>query len=241
MKKVIYTCLTGGYDTLPQPLAVDAGWHYICFTDNPSGDGGVWELRPIPGSIPAAEASRLPKILPHEFLQDYEVSLYMDSNIRITGEDFYRAADAAAESGTLWAGVPHPLRDCIYEENLSCYLSGHSRWRDALRLKRQLKRAGIPRHAGLEENNLILRRHLAPEVVEADRQWWEAYSKGIRRDQLHLMPVLLKTGLHPAELLPEGRCARNFDSLKLLPHKSAAAPAHPRPRLVKEILKNTLI
>ena len=238
--KGIYTCLTGAYDALPQPLVTSGDWRFVCFTDNPSADGGVWEMRPIPRQDTPAAASRLPKLLPHEFLQDFEVSLYIDSNIRITGEAFYSAALAAASSGALWAGVPHPGRDCVYEENLSCYLSGLSRWGDAFRLKRRLQQEGFPRHAGLLENNLILRRHLAPEVMETDKLWWDAYRNGIRRDQLHLMPLLAKAGIEPLALLPEGRNARSFDSLEVLPHSRPAPSPHPRPRIVKSILKNTL-
>ena len=30
-RKVIFTCLTGGYDRLEQPVAVAPDWDYVCF------------------------------------------------------------------------------------------------------------------------------------------------------------------------------------------------------------------
>ena len=32
-RKVVYTCISGNYDTLDEPRVVTPGWEYICFTD----------------------------------------------------------------------------------------------------------------------------------------------------------------------------------------------------------------
>ena len=241
MKKAVYTCITGNYDILPQPAAVRADWDYICFTDDPSaGSDGVWQLRPFKYEGDRRLISRYPKILPHLALADYDASLYLDANIRILGDGIYEAAEECLADGALWAGIPHPDRDCVYEEIRRCYLSGHARWRDALKLKKQLQNAGFPQHSGLLENNAILRRHNDLRVIAVDEDWWEAYSKGIKRDQLHLMPALLKEGLKPVDLLPDGRNARNSEALGLVPHAQPFCSAHPRPRLVKAVLKRFL-
>ena len=59
MNKVVYTCITGAYDTLRQPLATRPDWDYICFTDNSSEKSdGVWQLRPVP----LAEGSPTPSL-----------------------------------------------------------------------------------------------------------------------------------------------------------------------------------
>jgi len=228
MKKVIYTCNTGGYDALRQPLTVRPDWDYVCLTDDPSaGTDGAWQLRATEGPD-AKNASRRPKMLPHEYLSGFDVSLYVDSNLIIEGDAIYDAADAAIASGALWAGVKHPQRDCIYDELRKCYLAGHCRWRDAIRLKLALCKEAYPRHAGLLENNIIFRRHNAPEVILVDEQWWDRYSRGIKRDQLHLMPVLRGAGISAGTTLP---------SLQRTPHAHGFSSPHPRPRVVKNILK----
>ena len=95
-RKVIFTCLTGGYDRLEQPAAVAPDWDYVCFTDT-DGQDGVWRLRKIPVDSPdPVVRSRFPKILPDRVLPEYDYSVYMDANLCITGEEFYGLADKAS-------------------------------------------------------------------------------------------------------------------------------------------------
>ena len=66
MKRVIYTCITGGYDKLREPETVDGDFDYICFTDAAvSSEEGVWQIRPIPYSCDdPTRLSRYVKLLP---------------------------------------------------------------------------------------------------------------------------------------------------------------------------------
>ena len=236
MKKVIYTCLTGGYDALREPAVLRDGWDYVCFTDAPgSGRKGAWELRALEGAD-AQAASRRPKLLPHRYLPDYDVSLYLDSNIEIRDEAFYDALEACLEEGGAWYGVPHGERDCLYAEFRACYAAGRIRFRDALRGIRRLRKAGWPAGAGLLEDNLILRRHRRPAVRAVDEAWWEAFLQGPRRDQLHLMPLLARLGITPGRLLPDAQNARSCPWLACHDHAAAYKPLYPRPRLLRKLL-----
>jgi len=217
-KKVIYTCLTGGYDHLEQPAAVTPDWDYVCFTDM-DGQDGVWQLRKIPFESPdPVVRSRYPKILAHKVLSEYDYSVYMDANIRITDAEFYRIADRCITDGISFAQVQHPDRDCVFEELRYCYLKDKVSTRTAFGLHRDWKAGGLPRHAGLFENNLILRRHLLTEVTALDEDWWRAFSAGVPRDQLCLMPVFLRHGVRPSLLLGPGLNARNVPFLKYTLH-----------------------
>ena len=222
MKKVIYTCLAGDYDRLAQPEAVRRDWDYICFTER-DGKDGVWELRRIPPEIgnDAVTLSRYPKLLPHAVLPDYELSVYMDANIRITGDSFYDAVEALAGSGTVYAGLPHPRRDCVWEELRFCYLKGKISTGAAFRHHAFLRRELVPRHWGLYENNVIVRLHNDPAAVALDDLWWKLFLSCSGRDQLTLVPALLKTGIRPSLILGEGVCARNSDCLGYTLHPSA--------------------
>ena len=217
-KKVIYTCLTGGYDRLEQPAAVAPDWDYVCFTDT-DGQDGVWQLRKIPFDSPdPVSRSRYPKILPHQVLPEYEYSVYLDANIRITDAEFYRIADRLITDEISFAQVQHPDRDCVYEELRYCYLKDKIDTKTAFRLYRQWKDEGLPRHAGLYENNLIFRRHKITEARALDEAWWHAFSAGVPRDQLCLQPIFLRHGIHPNLLLGEGLNARNVPYLKYTLH-----------------------
>ena len=181
-RKVIYTCLTGGYDRLEQPAAIAPDWDYICFTDR-EGQDGVWQLRKIPFDSPdPVIRSRYPKMLPHQVLPEYDYSVYLDANLCITGAEFYRIVDLCIVDGVDFAQVEHPKRDCVYEELRYCYLKDKIDTRTAFRLHRQWTAEGLPRHTGLYENNLIFRAHNEPEVKTIDEAWWQASSAGIPRD-----------------------------------------------------------
>jgi len=238
MKKVIYTCITGGYDELRQPLAVRSDWDYICFTDSGAkGCEGVWQFRPIGfDNADPRVSSRYPKILPHRVLEEYDWSFYLDPNIQITDDSLYDAIEARIAEGVLWSGVPHPSCDCIYTEAENCYKAGHIRFRDALGIKRKLEEEGFPIHYGMMENNLILRKHNDDRIAKVDELWWAGFSTGPHRDQLYLMPLLFEAGIYPEDLLPDSLNARNCQSLKYFPHSTPYKPKYPRPRMLRRLL-----
>ena len=207
MKKVIYTVLTGNYDLLQQPGAVDSGWDYVCFTDR-SGKDGVWELREIPfQSDNQILRARYAKLHPHLLLPEYELSVFMDANLCITSPVFYeRVSGCMSAFGVL----EHPQRDCVYEELRYCYLKRMIGTSAAFSLLRRLKAQGMPHHAGLYETNVLLRRHHSPEMRALDARWWEnLLASGATRDQLCLTPSLFQERLSPALLLGHGLNARN--------------------------------
>ena len=220
MRKVIYTSIVGGYDSLPQPLAVDGSFEYVCFSnDIVEGSAGIWQVRPIPYSCAdRTRLSRYVKLQPHKVLGDYDVSVWIDANIRILGAEFYRIVNERIESGSLMAQVPHPQRDCVYEEISKCYQDVRIGFRDAFRQRRHLLKEGFPRHFGMMENNLILRRHNDPLVRRISDAWWKEYQEYTIRDQLSLMPVCRRMGFRPELLLGEGKNARNVPYLELVRH-----------------------
>ena len=220
MRKVIYTSIVGNYDTLPQPVVVDESFEYVCFSNDISQDkAGVWQVRPIPYSnSDKTRLSRYVKLQPHQVLQDYDISVWMDANIRILDGEFYRIVNDRIDSGVLMAQVPHPHRDCVYEEISECYRDLRIGLCDALRQRRHLKKTGFPRHFGMMENNLILRRHNDPVVRRLSDEWWKEYLAYSIRDQLSLMPVCWRLGFRPELLLGEGLNARNVPYLEIIRH-----------------------
>lgn len=227
MKRVIYTCIVGGYDKLRQPEVLDKDFDYICFTDAAvSGQDGAWQLRPIPFVCEdRTRLSRYVKLMPHKVLGDYDESLWLDANITIKGQGIYDAVRRVSSAGSLIAQVPHLGRDCVYEEIAACYKDLRIGFREARRTRRHLLSEGFPRHSGLMENNLIFRRHNDPSIVRLSEAWWEEYGRYSRRDQLSLMPVLWKCGLSPDNLLGDGLNVRNVPYLEYSRHTGAASPS----------------
>ena len=82
--KVIYTCLTGNYDTLLQPEVVDNSFDFICFSNDFNETKiGIWEIRKIPFETnDNSRLSRYPKILSHKVLQDLYRCQYSNCGTR---------------------------------------------------------------------------------------------------------------------------------------------------------------
>jgi hypothetical protein len=219
-KIAIYTALVGNYDSLMQPAAVDPEFDYICFSDCIKGPKvGVWEIRPIHFTSPnSTRMARYAKLQPHAVLPEYEYSVWMDANILIKGEEFYEKVNAKIAEGAKMAFVPHPSRDCVYEEIAQCYRDVRIGFREALRQRRHLLAMGYPEHWGLMETNVVLRRHCDPDVVRISNDWWKELQNYTFRDQLSQMPVCWKEGLRPELLLGEGNNARNVPYLEVVQH-----------------------
>lgn len=216
MRKVIYTVLTGNYDRLAQPLAVDSSYDYVCFTDS-TGKDGVWQLRefssPYRNSILRA---RYAKLHPQLLLPDYDLSVFMDANLCISAPEFY---DKVAACASPLAFLPHPDRDCVYDELRYCYLKDKIGTREAFAQLKRLKAMGMPRHAGLYETNILLRRHLDADVVALDEAWWQLLlNSGATRDQLCLTPALIRLRLQPELLFGTGLNARNVPFVRYTLH-----------------------
>lgn len=226
MKKVIYTCITGNYDSLMQPEAVDGSFDYVCFSDTVSSSRvGVWEIRPFPVETSALSPimkSRYPKILPHRSFDDgeYDVWVWMDANIRIVSDRFYDTVDRLVAGGCDIAQVPHLDRDCIYDEIPRCYIDMRLGLGQALRQRRHLEGMGFPRHFGLMENNLILRVDRGAECVarKVSESWWAEFERFPVRDQLSLMPVYRSLHLMPELFFGRGRNVRKVDCLEIVRH-----------------------
>ncbi len=216
MKRVIYTVLTGNYDLLAQPQAVDPSFDYVCFTDR-EGQDGVWKLRTIPfeSANPILRA-RYAKLHPHLLLGEYDVSVFMDANLCIASAGFYGIVSACTAD---LAVLEHPERDCVYEELRYCYLKEKIGTCEAFAHLKRIKKLGMPRHKGLVETNILLRRHNREEIVALDECWWNLLlASRCTRDQLSFTPALHLTAVVPVLLFGKGLNARNVPYVKYSLH-----------------------
>lgn len=222
-KIAIYTCIVGAYDELQQPVVLDAGFDFICFVgqgEKTAGRIGAWEIRELPATLGnAALDSRWAKMHPHVLLPDYAFSVWIDGNIALLDGSLFAAAQAKAAEGAKYSGVPHPARDCTYAEARKCYDMKYLTACGLLRVWAFLFFHGLPRHAGLLENNLIFRRHSDPEIVALDELWWDRLLHLSRRDQLSLRWCLKRCGVAWDDRLLSGRNTRNHPGFRYLLHK----------------------
>lgn len=220
-RKVIYTCIVGGYDDLRQPLVVADDYDYICFTDSiVEPNVGVWRIRSIPfKSRNKVLLSRYPKIMPHIVLPEYEYSVYMDANIQIVEKSFYDYVTNRIEDSDLISQVPHTYRNCIYQEIYACWYHNMISILSNIWLRHRYHKIGMPKNYGLFENNIILRKHNDPFVKKVSIEWWQNIKNGLaKRDQLYLMPIYWKQSYLPSLLFGDKRNVRNISCMKWIPH-----------------------
>ena len=197
MKRVIYTVIVDGYDRLIEPEPYP-GWDYVCFTDGKRSGWRAkvglsrWDIRPLPDEgHDSFRHSRLPKILPHRYLADYDYSIYIDGNARLL-------CDPTAKLDAMhWPDVAiseHPYRDTVFEEIEECIIQNKAP-RALLEAQRDAYRAeGLPEDTPLLENNFLLRRHNDEHVTALMEAWWEQMNIHSHRDQLSLPYAAWKLG-----------------------------------------------
>lgn len=192
---VVYTVLTGNTENeLNNPLPPDSsGFDRICFTDDISIDPNGWKLVYLDSHyLDAPRASRYPKILPHRYLPEYEWSLYIDNTVRLKRSPLEFFLKYVNDEKTNYWCVPHPWRDCIYDEAEEIIRLGYD---DERRVREQMDhyyKLGYPEKSGLVANTVLLRKHNTPGIIGFNEIWFQHVLRFSRRDQLSF-PFLAKT------------------------------------------------
>jgi hypothetical protein len=124
--------------------------------------------------------SRIQKILPHLFF-DAEYSIYLDGNIQLLVEpqilidEFLKDKDVAV--------FRHITRDCLYDEAKACGELGLEKPELMVEQMNWYRDHGHPKHNGLYEGGVIIRRH-TKEVEAMNEKWWAHYCRFGKRDQV---------------------------------------------------------
>lgn len=174
MNKVIYTVITGGYDTpIEQPK--QEGWYMVLLTDDKNIEAPGWKVIAFdPWSDPEKHSRRL-KIMAHEYI-DYDVYMYVDANYEITGQ-----VDIDFKGGYLT--VKHWKRRCIYEEARAVLRSGKDKPSIVKKQMTAYAKAKHPKNGGLFANGFFIRDRSADELCY---RWWDEVNQHSHRDQLSL-------------------------------------------------------
>ena len=201
---IVYTCVFGNYQGPVEPREAWADCEFICFTDRSDLVSDIWSVRRIElNGLESVRGSRKPKILPHKFLDHGDASLYVDANIKINRNpaDYFLPL---LERGSFWA-PRHFERDCIFEEARECVVLGRTPVSSAVSEMKRYRQLNMPCHAGMSENNVLLRAHHQEEVIDLMERWWSLYEQGCGRDQLSLPVALMQSNFKIAYLETSSR------------------------------------
>jgi Protein of unknown function (DUF616) len=200
-KVVVYTAVTNDYDNLLAPTIKVPGWSYICFTDDTYTEKTGWEVRPLQqNGLDPVRLSRLPKILAHCFLLDYDVSIWIDANIEITGnlQEFCALALAQANIAFFCHGYGNRS---VAAEIFALFWYGKARLRSMFPQYLRYRAKGFPDNAGvIPEGGIIVRRHHDPCVRAAMEQWWFEFLRYTPRDQISLPYIIWRNSMNATML-----------------------------------------
>lgn len=202
-KHVIYTCITGNYDNLIQQTYYNQDYSYVCYTDNEDwikeGIIGIWQIRPlVKNNYTNVLNNRWHKTHPHELFPDYEDSIYMDGNIDILHEGLFNRINAKLPADLI---IPrHFARDCVYQEIQELRKTKKISKKELEKMKSFLLKESFPQKYGLNENNVIYRKHASERIKEIMEEWWELILNVAPRDQLSLSYVLWKNNIKPEDI-----------------------------------------
>ena len=225
-KTIIYTVITGNYDSTKQPLVVEKGVEYILFTNNPEiKDAGVWKVLQIPSEQWQGRTerennillSRKVKMLPHKYLpDDAEWSIYIDADMVIKRPLTELLNNLHLE--TLFAACRHSYCKNVQEEIADLLAKNMVQPEQVKEQWNKYVEWGFEDNLGISENGLLIKRHNDARVVQLMELWWEECQNGCLRDQVSLMPCLYRTGFIPYFQFIE-MDIRNNNFVEVMRHK----------------------
>lgn len=190
-KRAVYTCMFGHSEHFNDFHYKSSGVDFICFTDDPDLTSSFWDVRVLPqGSLDPARKAKQVKALAHQFLPEYEESLYVDNTVRLKIAPCELFDRYLSPSPSPMVCFRHPWRDCIYDEAEVVLELGYDA-ADIVRCQMAIYRSlNYPAHHGLTKCGFILRRHNEPALARVMERWHQEVLHHSKRDQLSLNFVL---------------------------------------------------
>lgn len=214
---VIFTAIVSGYDALMPPEKLDNRFDYVVFTDQPIKNYGIYKVKPIPFfSEDPTRSARFVKTHPHILLSEYDLAIWIDANIMISG-DIYPLINSFKDSRKPVGAIPHPIRKSMYEEAEACIKSQKGDEDLVLEQIKHYRNMGFKKNELIESNFMIfnLRSKMSIKFLA---MWWSEIDKFSRRDQISINFSLHKTNTDWYSLTKRPNSARNHSSFILTSH-----------------------
>ena len=210
-KVCVYTAMFAGYDRILEHIPQTVDCDFTVFTDDRS-DVPAGQLRVIiknnPGdqTSPALQNGWL-RLFPFDIpeLNDYEILIYIDANVRICDPSFVEQIlrhHEEADAFDLMLSA-HPWNVCLYQEARDSQAIAKYKNTDLERQIASYRREGFPTDAGLYWNGFIVYNRACdqPRVRQFQKRYWreliaynttpDAHPQG----QISLPYCLWKSGL----------------------------------------------
>lgn len=193
---VVYTAITGDYDSLKEPLFTGENLTYVCFTNNRNIKSNVWNIEYIDNKkLDNVHLARHIKLNPHLYFSDYEMSIWVDGKYQIMDDLRKYVTKYQKQSNMLC--FPHPQRACICDEVAACILWTNGNNKDMIIQVADYLRNNYPLNYGLYETGCIVRFHNDDFVKMLMNEWEQQIMGYSFRDQLSFPYVCWKNNFLP--------------------------------------------
>ena len=194
-KICVYTCITGNYDNLKDIKFKEKNIDYICFTNNKNITSNDWTVKYIDEDLDNLTLARKIKILGYKYLSEYDITVWLDGAVEMLMPISTFICECCDFEQYDMICFNHQLRDCIYDEINECVRVNKESVENALTLEKFLLSSNYPKHNGLIESTVLVRKNIM-SVNKLMDDWFEMLLNYSRRDQLSFNYVLWKNPIN---------------------------------------------
>ena len=180
---IIYSCITNGYDEIPDEHYYDPDVKYVMFTDGTIKKKGPWEFREIPCDHPCLRRrSAYVKINPHKVFPYGTKTVWLDGCYVMTPEYVKKCKEYL--SGHRFTIMRHCEKFNYYEEILESFLPSMCTFDEAIEISQTIKDLGYNFKEYCSPVLASIWRVLDQDMYNFGDLWWKYSLIGTNRDQI---------------------------------------------------------
>ena len=206
----IYSCITNGYDEIPDDHYYDPDIRYVMFTDGSIEHKGAWEFRDIPITHDCPlRLSLYPKIMQHKLFSEGDRVVWIDGCYVMT-EEYVQYTKKLFENHTR-VHMRHPMSFTYYEEIAESYIASYNTVEDIVNITKSADNIGFDFRK--YTNPILASFWNTVGNAEFNELWWHLSQVSTRCDQIAFVVAKQITGLewHTIDWLESGVNFRGVD------------------------------
>jgi len=183
--KAVYTAISGNRDFLPSIKYPNSNFDYICFTtEKDIKTDKIWKIIYVDKILNSCvKTARKYKILSHEYLKDYNITLWIDANMCLYGNVEAIVNDEIKDC--YFAAYQHPSGDLGPYHEINRCISFRKDSEEILSKQRgDYRDIGVPDNIKLPQTGIIIRRTNNERIKIFEDIWWQQIEKYSCRDQV---------------------------------------------------------
>ena len=206
----IYSCITNGYDEIPDDHYYDPDIRYVMFTDGSIEHKGAWEFRDIPIKHDCPlRLSLYPKIMQHKLFSEGDRVVWIDGCYVMT-EEYVQYTKKLFENHTR-VHMRHPMSFTYYEEIAESYIASYNTVEDIINITKSADNIGF--NFRKYTNPILASFWNTVGNAQFNELWWHLSQVSTRCDQIAFVVAKQITGLewHTIDWLESGVNFRGVD------------------------------